>query len=50
MLMKKENGNNGIGLINVKKRLSLIYQEQYQLEINDTPDLYHVKLSLPLQS
>jgi len=47
---EKEKKKNGIGLINIKKRLSLIYPDQYALEIADNPDLFRVHLHLALQT
>lgn len=47
---EKENQKSGIGLINVKKRLELIYPEQFILEINDSTDLYKAHLEIPLQT
>ena len=38
----------GVGLANVRRRLDLIYQGQYTLDISETKDLYSVKLILPL--
>ncbi len=43
---RKENG--GIGLRNVKRRLDLIYEEHYQLLLEDTPDRYSVTLEIPI--
>jgi sensor histidine kinase YesM len=40
----------GIGLDNVHKRLSLIYGERQQLQINKENNIYEVKLSLCLKS
>lgn len=42
----KEPG--GVGLANVRKRLDLIYGNQYTLRIDDSADLYVVTLTLPL--
>jgi len=39
----------GIGLKNVKKRLDLLYGDQYQLNIDDSNDVYSVNLTLPLK-
>jgi len=47
---EKENRKSGIGLINIKKRLSLIYPGQYFLEIEDKPELFRVHLHLALQT
>ncbi|QJD95535.1 histidine kinase [Mucilaginibacter robiniae] len=38
----------GIGLNNVKRRLNLLYPNQYQLKVNDTVDTYTCELSLIL--
>ena len=38
----------GVGLANVRKRLDLLYNHSYTLNINDSPDAYHVELALPL--
>ena len=38
----------GVGLANVRKRLDLLYAENYRLSIKDRPDAYHVELSIPL--
>ena len=40
----------GVGLDNVRKRLNLLYDNNYTLDINDTPDIYHVELVIPLKS
>ena len=39
---------SGIGLENVKKRLALIYGEDYNLDIFDTTEDYSIHLSIPL--
>ena len=38
----------GVGLANVKKRLDLLYDKNYTLNIKDEPDIYFVELKLPL--
>ena len=38
----------GVGLTNVRKRLGLLYDKRYTLDIKDEPDIYTVKLILPL--
>lgn len=38
----------GIGLRNVRKRLDLLYGDQYTLEVKETPDQFFVNLQLPL--
>ena len=40
--------SSGIGLMNVKKRLNLIYPNAHQLTINETDNLYEVKLAIEL--
>lgn len=39
--------SGGVGLSKVRKRLSLIYQEDYQLDITDDANSYDVVLALP---
>jgi LytS/YehU family sensor histidine kinase len=39
---------SGIGLENTRKRLELLYGENYTLDITDKTDLFSVKLSIPL--
>ena len=39
----------GVGLVNVKKRLDLLYDKSYTLNIKDEPDIYIVELKLPLR-
>jgi len=59
ILFKCENGlpesnhgtifkSHGIGLENLKKRLSLLYPERHELEINSTEDKFEVNLSIQL--
>ncbi len=38
----------GVGLANVKKRLNLIYGENYLLNIKDEATTYHITLEIPL--
>lgn len=49
---KKHNNNRdnqgGIGLINVTRRLNLLYPGKFKLEITDQPDIYTVELRLDL--
>jgi len=40
--------SGGIGLVNVRRRLNLLYPDHYQLEIRDNPNTYGVFLSLDL--
>jgi LytS/YehU family sensor histidine kinase len=40
--------SSGIGLENVRKRLDLIYKEDYVLEIRSTNDTYEIYLSIPV--
>ena len=43
-----EDKHGGVGLKNVKKRLDLIYGNDYKLEIIDDPEIYSVSLTIPL--
>lgn len=45
---KVEDKTGGIGLINVKKRLSLLYKEKYELNIFEKQMQYTVSLSIPI--
>jgi hypothetical protein len=45
-----QKGNNGIGLINVSKRLELLYPGKHQLLIESTEDSYTVHLTLVIQT
>jgi sensor histidine kinase YesM len=40
-------GHNGVGVENIKRRLKLIYGDEYQLNIKDEPERYTVTLSIP---
>ena len=40
--------SGGIGLVNVKRRLNLMYPNHYELSIDDNPKTYHVNLALDL--
>ena len=40
--------SGGIGLVNVKRRLNLIYPKQYALKTEDQPDTYKVILDLDI--
>ncbi len=42
--------SGGIGLVNVKRRLNILYPEQYHLEIDDNPKTYIVTLILNLET
>ena len=44
----QNNGNSGIGLQNVKKRLELQYPGKYELNIEDSENKYIVELSIDL--
>ena len=45
---KEEDNHGGVGLTNVKKRLDLIYGNNYTLDIKDEPDVYTITLKIPL--
>ncbi len=40
--------SGGIGLVNVHRRLNLLYPQRYEMRIDDTPNTYAVDLSLEL--
>ncbi len=40
--------SSGLGLVNIKRRLALLYGENHTLEINSTGNEYNVKLIIPL--
>ena len=44
----RDESTSGIGLENTRKRLDLIYQTSYRMEINETADTFSVYLELPL--
>lgn len=44
----QHNSSSGIGLVNVKKRLDLLYKGRYQLDITDTDNIYKIFLKLDL--
>lgn len=41
--------HGGVGLTNTRKRLDLIYGNDYTLDINDREDTYFVRLDIPLR-
>ena len=47
-VQKNEVQSHGLGLVNVKNRLSLLYPDQHQLQIFDEEDLFIVSLKLEL--
>lgn len=40
--------SGGIGLVNVRRRLDLLYPEKYNLQVNNNPNTFEVRLSLEL--
>jgi len=46
--IEKETEPSGIGIENSRKRLDLIYGDNYSLKIEDTNDEYYVRLTIPL--
>lgn len=48
--IKSVNGPGGIGLVNVKRRLNLIYPKAHELEIQDLKKFYIVSLKINLNN
>lgn len=46
--LKSTKHNSGLGLVNIKRRLELIYGEEYTLDISSTSNNYLVKLTIPI--
>ena len=44
---EKEEGHGGVGLSNAKKRLQLIYGDDYELSVNSNEEEYRLLLRLP---
>jgi len=42
--------SGGIGLVNVRRRLNLIYPDRYNLQVHDEPNSYKVNLELDLDN
>ncbi len=45
---KPNEEKGGVGLANVRKRLHLLYDNRYTLQIQDETDIYNVQLTIPL--
>jgi sensor histidine kinase YesM len=45
-----EKRSGGIGLINVKRRMNILYPEKHHLEIKESPNTYLVELNLNLSN
>lgn len=43
-----ENMKGGVGLSNVRRRLDLLFPDDYTLDIKETEDIYTVRLEIPL--
>ena len=48
--MVKEKKEGGMGLVNVRRRLDLLFHDTYTLNIEDRESEYEVNLDLPLTS
>jgi sensor histidine kinase YesM len=46
---KSNEEKGGVGLANVRKRLNLLYGNNYAFRIHNDADVYTVELSLPLE-
>jgi sensor histidine kinase YesM len=47
-IVKSNSNYGGLGLQNIKRRLELLYKNNYQLEMNEVGNKYSVKLEIPL--
>ncbi len=45
---KPNQEKGGVGLTNVRKRLNLLFDKNYSLDITDENDIYNVQLTIPL--
>jgi LytS/YehU family sensor histidine kinase len=45
---EQHEGKSGIGLQNLRRRLELSYPDRHTLQVEETPEKYHVQLSLEL--
>ena len=45
---RKKNEYSGLGLVNIRRRLNLLYNENYSLNINDNETDYTIQLSINL--
>lgn len=50
--LPKMNGkrSGGIGLVNVKRRMAILYPDKYHLDINESPNTYKVELNINLSN
>jgi two-component system LytT family sensor kinase len=48
--MQEPRRSGGIGLVNVRRRLNILYPGQHTLEIQDSPTVYSVDLTIQLDS
>jgi LytS/YehU family sensor histidine kinase len=49
-VMNHSKPSGGIGLVNVRRRLNLIYPDRYDLRVHDEPNTYKVNLELDLDN
>lgn len=47
---KEKDSSSGIGLVNIQRRLDLLYPMRYNLKLNDQNDLFIVDLKINLRS
>lgn len=48
VVVKSNDENSGIGIKNIKRRLDLMYKENYNLDIEQKDDIFSIKLKLKL--
>ena len=49
-LMSKSATSGGIGIENIRKRLQLLYPDQYDLQIKNDHDKFEVRLKINLEN
>lgn len=48
-IAKTKQDIGGIGLVNVKKRLEILYPQKHKLQVQDDGNIYHVSLTLEMK-
>lgn len=48
VISPRKNSNSGLGLVNTKKRLEILYSNSYKLDIKETENIYQIDLQINL--